>query len=675
MNIVNWRGLAPAQLYASEVVLFIIAALFLYFIGWFVVPGILTFASLRKTRRLIEKSSTQSGFSAAALERLNESFRKSRARASWQSYSKTLVQDKHADDDGVAHVASWHTSTPADTFFTASALIEVPLGTEFFKHLPGILTGLGIIGTFVGIITGLLQPGSDFKPGQQEATLLFLQHLMQAVGSAFVVSAIAISAATLVTLVEKLQLAAAVGELSRLINLLDRLFNKDLTDTHLERLVAASERSATQMAQLKDSLITDLKELLDELAVRNAQSLDKQTESLSRNLAESIKASFDEPIGRITEAVNNISSSQGDTVSRLLTDMIARFTDRFEDIVGKQNSEMTRMLAESASHIRGVASDFSQLAASLKDAGRDAAAAMGDEISKVLQGISTQQQASANMLETFMREFHSTIADSQQDSRDKQETLIGQLSSSVSEMMSRMQAASQSLAAEQRQQQVEFGDKVGQITGSLSDALETLIQQNTAAISSLQENVRALTEVTVKAITGIENGANKLQDATLGLAVAGDNLTASLGAASGLASEIGASATQISAASGLLEGSIRASHGLTGTFSQIVADLKSTVESAKREAGVTSELVASIESAAKKFEEAGHSTEQYLEQVSEVLGATHREFANSVENTLKSMSKRFHEDLSQAVGLLSGSINDLRVYLDELGDAMSPSSK
>lgn len=42
----------------------------------------------------------------------------------------------------------------ANGFFTDQSLIAVPLRTEFYKY-QGILTGLGIIGTFSGLIIGL----------------------------------------------------------------------------------------------------------------------------------------------------------------------------------------------------------------------------------------------------------------------------------------------------------------------------------------------------------------------------------------------------------------------------------------------------------------------------------------------------------------------------------------
>lgn len=40
------------------------------------------------------------------------------------------------------------TTLPAETYFTRDVLVDARLFDDFARHLPGILTGLGIIGTF-----------------------------------------------------------------------------------------------------------------------------------------------------------------------------------------------------------------------------------------------------------------------------------------------------------------------------------------------------------------------------------------------------------------------------------------------------------------------------------------------------------------------------------------------
>ena len=69
---------------------------------------------------------------------------------------------------------------PAEAYFNSQYVVDSRLRTEFFRHLPGIFTGVGIIGTFSGLITGLRQfqrglepvPGSSLGPNSATASTL-----------------------------------------------------------------------------------------------------------------------------------------------------------------------------------------------------------------------------------------------------------------------------------------------------------------------------------------------------------------------------------------------------------------------------------------------------------------------------------------------------------------------
>ena len=90
---------------------------------------------------------------------------------------------------------AWQATSPAEHFFGEQLVVDSPLRADFFRHVPGILTGVGIIGTFVGLILGLLQ--FDVRDPEQLQTQLSL--LVQTVGQAFFVSAAAIALAMLFT--------------------------------------------------------------------------------------------------------------------------------------------------------------------------------------------------------------------------------------------------------------------------------------------------------------------------------------------------------------------------------------------------------------------------------------------------------------------------------------------
>ena len=118
-------------------------------------------------------------------------------RHCWIEFRDTLHGQKTLNATGSMEVSRWRATATAGGFFTESALVDTRLRTEFFRHLPGILTGLGTIGTFSGLILGL----QGFQVTDDANTVRnSLQGLLNAVGGAFLVSDAAITLAMLADL-------------------------------------------------------------------------------------------------------------------------------------------------------------------------------------------------------------------------------------------------------------------------------------------------------------------------------------------------------------------------------------------------------------------------------------------------------------------------------------------
>jgi len=104
----------------------------------------------------------------------------------WNEYSKTLHPQKKDDEHGQSQIVRWRSTALAENFFTEQAIVDSRLKTEFYKHLPGVLTGLGIIGTFLGLIKGLISFDVSLDPTKAQEQL---RNLVNSVGHAFFVSA------------------------------------------------------------------------------------------------------------------------------------------------------------------------------------------------------------------------------------------------------------------------------------------------------------------------------------------------------------------------------------------------------------------------------------------------------------------------------------------------------
>ena len=176
----------------------------------------------------------------------------------WAEYSEALDKRNEVPDPDSLRARRWRASALAETFFSDYALVDSPLRSDFYKHVPGILTGLGIIGTFSGLISGLIH----FDVSDPATTQAQLSLLVQTVGQAFFVSALAITLAMLFTWVEKALLSARYSQVERLQHLIDSLFEAGSGQENLERLVVATE---AQVALMQD-VLTEMRKTSNYLA-------------------------------------------------------------------------------------------------------------------------------------------------------------------------------------------------------------------------------------------------------------------------------------------------------------------------------------------------------------------------------------------------------------------------
>ena len=117
--------------------------------SWFLVPAVRLWLILRAA--LLELRNRKE---ADQSELLHIFSRDARLKHLWSEFSETLHRQAEFRD-GMAVTTATRSTQPAETYFNSQFVVDGRIRTEFFKHVPGIFTGIGIIGTFSGLIGGL----------------------------------------------------------------------------------------------------------------------------------------------------------------------------------------------------------------------------------------------------------------------------------------------------------------------------------------------------------------------------------------------------------------------------------------------------------------------------------------------------------------------------------------
>ncbi|MEK6750353.1 MAG: anti-phage ZorAB system protein ZorA [Pseudomonadota bacterium] len=563
----------------------------------------------------------------------------------WREYAETLHPQKKQDESGQLKIIRYRATAMAEVFFSEQALVETPLKTAFYKHLPGILTGLGIIGTFSGLIYGLNGFQVTDDPNAVRASL---GTLIQGVGHAFIVSAIAIFLAMLCTWWTNRELTLRYRQVEQLCQLIDSFFDAGAGEEYLARLVEASETSATQSIQLKDALVTDLKQILTELTER-------QIREMSSGIGQSFADGMREPMERISRAVEGVGANQGDAVNRMLTDVLSNFSTRMEEMFGGQLRGMSDLLTKTAQAMQATATRFDQLSSNMSTVGQNAAEAMAERLKQSITSMEARQSVLNKQMGEFVEQIRTMVNQSQTESAQKLQETVGKLGEQVAGMIGQLQESSREHTTNQ-----------ALAVTNLSGHVEALIAQLVKTSGDLSSNVSALSSVTTSAIDRMNSGAETLVIAADDFAKAGQGVAGTMNASADATEKIQSSAQSLSSTTAAVQQMFADYRRTSDALAAMLAELKATVEAAKREAGMTTQLVSQLKAAAEQLGQAQQQADSYLQGINRVLTETHQSFANEVVKTLKEGNSQFQRELSQAVGLLHGSIQDLGEVLEDL---------
>ncbi|BFO54612.1 anti-phage ZorAB system protein ZorA [Acidovorax sacchari] len=679
MNLQSILATTPTPVLATGAVL---AFLILVFLVVFFVPGLLHWNRLRSIQKDIRRFESKN--SASEFKKVFA--RDKRLAHLWKEYQDSLHIQRE-ERDGQLTIIATRATAPAELYFNSQFVVDSRLRTEFFKHLPGLFTGIGIIGTFSGLIEGLRQ----FQVSENAATVRdSLQSLMHLVGEAFLVSAAAIGAAMVVTFIEKLLLASLYRRTEEIAHDIDARFDSGAGEEYLSRLVRASEDSASQSKILKDALVKELGELLRELtsaqitASKDAQLqlVDRLTQTskeqveasrednkaLGATIAESIQQSLQGPLQDIASTVKAASGDQSATAARMLQDVMASFSQRLNDLFGGQISGLSDLNQQTAKSIQDAVGTLQTLVANIEESSRRSTDTMAERMAQAIEKMEARQEAMNAQSAAFIEQIRQLVASSQSETNTKLQATLETIGTQVSGMLATLNDSQAAVFESNRVREQVMADRTTSAVNSMSESVEAAIKEIGVASTQMAQNVAVLTQTTSTSVDKMNAGAEQLGAASRNFAAAGERVTGVLGQAASVTAKLAETSGALTAGASTLQDLLRDYRVQRDAVGQLVAELRETVELARKEASLTTDILTRIESSATRLGAAQKQADEYLEGVSRVLGEAHTTFATEVRRTLEKANTEFHNKLGAAVGLLSSGVQELEVTLASMGN-------
>ncbi|KDD86366.1 anti-phage ZorAB system protein ZorA [Bordetella bronchiseptica] len=635
-------------------VFLLVAVLTLAFLIGYVVKGTQVWWQLRSALKAV-RSLLKTGPAPNPTE-VASAFRREPLKHLWIEYADTLHELRQAGSGGTA-LTEFRATIPAEAMFTKEVLVDGRLFDEFTRHLPGVLTGLGIIGTFAGLLSGL----DKFKvdPEKIQNTVNGLGPLLEGVQHAFVASGSAIACAMLVVFISRFTLAYFYRLVEHLTNGIDSLYRTGAGEEYLARLVKSSEQNAASTAQLKDALVEDLHKMMTNLVDRQIAAQETASLALGKHIGEAISTAIAEPMKRVGDAMEATSRGNGEQVNSMLEILLTGFMAKLEDTFGGQMRGINEQMQRSMDSMAAVQASLQGLLSDIRSTNEHAASQMSGTLEEAMKKAADNQQLLTEQMREFVQDFRSLVTEEQSKSKHAMNEAVTKVLGEVATAMEGLENVRKASAAEESGRNDRLATQTNQLIGGLTTQVESLLGAVSDQVSKTQRNIDALGDVSLRAIDGMNQGALTIGSAAQRFETAGAAVTDAFDRSTKVAETLATTAASLQAASTAVQRGFEQYDSTRKTVDTQMAALMGLIESVKREAGISQELVNSIKTSAEAMRQSEAEAREHLGQVNAALVKAFSDFGNALVSQVKSTISETDRHLAQGTGHLNGVVQEL----------------
>lgn len=635
-------------------VFLLVAVLTLAFLIGYVVKGTQVWWQLRSALKAV-RSLLKTGPAPNPTE-VASAFRREPLKHLWIEYADTLHELRQAGSGGTA-LTEFRATIPAEAMFTKEVLVDGRLFDEFTRHLPGVLTGLGIIGTFAGLLSGL----DKFKvdPEKIQNTVNGLGPLLEGVQHAFVASGSAIACAMLVVFISRFTLAYFYRLVEHLTNGIDSLYRTGAGEEYLARLVKSSEQNAASTAQLKDALVEDLHKMMTNLVDRQIAAQETASIALGKHIGEAISTAIAEPMKRVGDAMEATSRGNGEQVNSMLETLLTGFMAKLEDTFGGQMRGINEQMQRSMDSMAAVQASLQGLLSDIRSTNEHAASQMSGTLEEAMKKAADNQQLLTEQMREFVQDFRNLVTEEQSKSKHAMNEAVTKVLGQVATAMEGLESVRKASAAEESGRNDRLATQTNQLVGGLTTQVESLLDAVSDQVSKTQRNIDTMGDVALRAIDGMNQGALTMGSAAQRFETAGTAVTDAFDRSTKVADTLTTTSASLQAASTAVQRGFEQYDSTRKTVDTQVAALTGLIESVKREAGISQDLVNNIKTSAEAMRQSETEAREHLDQVNAALVTAFSDFGNALVSQVKSTIAETDRHLAQGTGHLNGVVQEL----------------
>ncbi len=485
-----------------------------------------------------------SGLSLHSYDSISQVFNTTPSLSSaWNCYKSTIVirQDKNGEDH------FWATDS-ADKDFSESALVDILLNKSFFVSIPGVVTGTGLLFTFLAILVAL------FGVHKEGTKFVGIEELIGGLSGKFLSSVAALFSATIFLVSEKAIFHRLTNKRKQLVKAIDNLFprltpTQVLSDIHNDiaeqtkafrlfntdlslKLRQSFSESLGPTLEHMISTIDELNQLLRKAEEQKQDSIVAQLESLLKNLEQSIVSTLQKMGTSFTDSLSGTTMSEFDKIASSLSgtsDLLSNMNGQFlatqaalNDLVKLAKTSTAEQVALGQSQVESLTTVLRDLMVQLKETTGSSVVEMSATLTAVTHNLSEKVSQLGEHMTQAIKESSDNAASAAQEVIYKAGVWTSKSAEQLDKLVEKYQSQIElttELNDSLKSALVGFKDslgKYGQVTGDLKQVTNDvnvtvkMMTQVSTVIRENQESLQMIAALTKEQIQQLK-GSNQDQ--------------------------------------------------------------------------------------------------------------------------------------------------------------------
>lgn len=598
---------------------------------------------VRKTNRSIlvilssvSEASREERADGLRLERISQlrsSVRDSNEHAQrwWETVEGALLPYKSQNGED-----RWYISDSARDLFSQEELFE-EYAEGSHQAVPGLLTALGLLGTFTALLIGL----GDLQ--YTDKAVLGLANLINALSGKFFTSVLALGSSVLFVLAERFFIAASFERLyARLCARFDKVFPRLRQERVLVDIRAEAVNQTVSLSNISSDLTGKL------IGAFQTQIVP----SLAGDLAEQLTLQLVPAIQKMESALERLESQKQDSVvgeiKNLVTTLETAITSALSDMGSRFHEQLTGSAQSEFKAVQDTLAGTSQMLLQMNGQFELTRSALSSLVEAANTSSGNQARASQDQAEALRQLMHGLIEELGRNASSNLQNIAGALTSVVSDLTRKVEEVSETMVR-----------SVGDVAAGSQSATNSLIEKTGVWTESTTQRLSELLGKIEARSAEFEQAGRSLLDAKAMLAETLSKNAAALNSMESAARQVEGYTTALTVVARSADDAQRRQAEAVVLSRQVVQELKQTSDSNQQILEQYSRVLAEAKSV---FGNLDSQVEHLLKTINEGM----REYVQTVENNFGEIVKQSNDYLPQISRVLQSHIQELERQLAEL---------